>query len=39
MWLMLQTEEPEDFVIATGDVHSVRELVELAFKNISVDIV
>lgn len=38
MWLMLQQEKPEDFVIATGEVHSVRELVELAFKEIGVDI-
>ena len=36
---MLQQEKPEDFVIATGEVHSVRELVELAFKEIGVDIV
>ena len=38
MWLMLQQDEPEDFVIATGEVHSVRELVELAFKQIDVDL-
>ncbi|HSP16266.1 MAG TPA: GDP-mannose 4,6-dehydratase [Thermoanaerobaculia bacterium] len=31
MWLMLQQEEPEDFVIATGEVHSVRECCERAF--------
>ncbi|MBC8165232.1 MAG: GDP-mannose 4,6-dehydratase, partial [Bryobacteraceae bacterium] len=31
MWLMLQRDEPEDFVIATGVTHSVREFVELAF--------
>jgi GDPmannose 4,6-dehydratase len=31
MWLMMQHEEPEDFVIATGETHSVREFVELAF--------
>ncbi|XP_073406246.1 GDP-mannose 4,6 dehydratase isoform X2 [Dendrobates tinctorius] len=34
MWLMLQTDEPEDFVISTGEVHSVREFVEKAFKHI-----
>ncbi len=39
MWLMLQHDKPEDFVIATGEVHSVRELVELAFKEIGVNIV
>jgi len=32
MWLMLQQEKPDDFVIATGENHSVREFVELAFK-------
>lgn len=31
MWLMLQQKEPEDFVISTGEVHSVREFVEAAF--------
>lgn len=32
MWLMLQQPNPDDFVIATGETHSVREFVELAFK-------
>ncbi len=31
MWLMLQQEQPDDYVVATGEAHSVRELVELAF--------
>jgi GDPmannose 4,6-dehydratase len=31
MWLMLQQPEPDDFVIATGETHSVREFIELAF--------
>lgn len=31
MWLMLQQEQPDDYVIATGETHSVRELVETAF--------
>jgi len=31
MWLMLQQEEPDDFVIATGETHSVREFLEKAF--------
>jgi len=31
MWLMLQQDEPEDFVIATGETHTVRECVEVAF--------
>ncbi|XP_060773793.1 GDP-mannose 4,6 dehydratase isoform X3 [Neoarius graeffei] len=39
MWLMLQQDEPEDFVIATGEVHSVREFVERAFKHVGKSIV
>jgi GDPmannose 4,6-dehydratase len=31
MWLMLQQDKPEDFVVATGETHSVREFCELAF--------
>ena len=38
MWLMLQQENPEDFVIATGEQNSVRDFVEKAFKLVSVDI-
>ena len=38
MWLMLQQKEPEDFVIATGEVHSVREFVEKAFKRVGIEI-
>ncbi len=36
MWLMLQQDEPDDFVIATGETHSVREFVELAFKEVGI---
>jgi len=39
MWLMLQQNRPEDFVIATGEAHSVREFVECAFKEVEIDIV
>lgn len=39
MWLMLQQDEPDDFVIATGETHSVREFVEKAFAYIGVEIV
>ena len=38
MWLMLQNSKPDDFVIASGEQHSVREFVELAFKIISINI-
>jgi GDPmannose 4,6-dehydratase len=37
MWLMLQQEEPEDYVIATGEAHSVRELVQVAFEHVGLD--
>lgn len=38
MWLMLQHDQPEDFVIATGEMHTVREFVELAFKHVGIEI-
>src|SRR6201996_3762297 len=34
MWMMLQHDEPEDFVIATGETHSIREFLDLAFKQV-----
>jgi GDPmannose 4,6-dehydratase len=37
MWLMLQQDEPEDFVIGTGVDHSVRDLVEIAFGHLDLD--
>ena len=37
MWLMLQQDQAEDFVIATGESHSVRELVEVAFHHAGLD--
>ena len=37
MWLMLQQEEAEDFVIATGETRSVRELLDLAFGHLDLD--
>jgi GDPmannose 4,6-dehydratase len=37
MWLMLQQEDPEDFVIATGQSHSVREFLETAFNYVGLD--
>mgnify|MGYP002622898964 CR=1 FL=1 len=37
MWLMLQQDEPEDYVVATGIKHSVRELVLLAFEHVGLD--
>jgi GDPmannose 4,6-dehydratase len=37
MWLMLQQDTPDDFVIATGEAHSVQEFVELAFAHAGLD--
>ncbi len=37
MWLMLQQDRPDDYVIATGETHSVRELVEEAFGHVGLD--
>ncbi|MBQ2375938.1 MAG: GDP-mannose 4,6-dehydratase [Bacteroidales bacterium] len=38
MWLMLQYEKPEDFVVATGEAHSVREFCTLAFKYAGIEL-
>ncbi|GAB6186146.1 GDP-mannose 4,6-dehydratase [Thermopirellula anaerolimosa] len=37
MWMMLQQEKPDDYVVATGEKHSVRELVETAFTYVGLD--
>jgi GDPmannose 4,6-dehydratase len=37
MWLMLQQPEPDDYVVATGETHSVREFCELAFRHVGLD--
>jgi len=37
MWLMLQQEEPDDYVIATGETHTIGELVERAFAEVGID--
>ena len=37
MWMMLQADEPDDYVIATGEQHSVREFCELAFARVGLD--
>lgn len=38
MWRILQYENPEDFVISTNETHSVREFIELAFKEVGLTI-
>ena len=38
MWLILQQEKPEDFVIATGEYHTVREFTTLAFKEVGINL-
>jgi GDPmannose 4,6-dehydratase len=37
MWLMLQQDEPDDYVVASGESHSVRELVDCAFTHVGLD--
>ena len=37
MWLMLQQDQPDDYVIATGETHSVEELVRVAFERVDLD--
>lgn len=38
MWRILQQDKPEDFVLATGETHSIREFCELAFKEIAIEL-
>lgn len=38
MWLMLQQDKPDDYVVATGEQHSVREFCELAFKEVGIEL-
>ena len=37
MWMMLQRDEPDDYVLATGETHSIEELVEIAFREVGID--
>lgn len=37
MWLMLQQDQPDDYVVATGETHSVREFVDKSFKHVGID--
>lgn len=37
MWLMLQQDKPEDYIISTGETHSVRNLVDIAFSHLGLD--
>mgnify|MGYP001336977080 CR=1 FL=1 len=38
MWLMLQQEQPKDYVLATGENHTIREFIELTFKELDIEI-
>jgi GDPmannose 4,6-dehydratase len=38
MWLMLQQDKADDYVISTGETHTVREFLELAFKHVDIEI-
>jgi GDPmannose 4,6-dehydratase len=37
MWMMLQQDQPDDYVLATGETHSVRELLDIAFSAVDLD--
>ena len=37
MWMMMQHDKPDDWVLATGETHTVQEFVELAFKEVNLD--
>jgi GDPmannose 4,6-dehydratase len=37
MWLMLQQDRPDDYVVATGETHSIREFLDLAFGHVKLD--
>ncbi|MBW3537873.1 GDP-mannose 4,6-dehydratase [Candidatus Parcubacteria bacterium] len=37
MWLMLQQDEPDDYVLATGETHSIKELLDVAFKEVGIE--
>ncbi|MGD0915968.1 MAG: GDP-mannose 4,6-dehydratase [Thermodesulfobacteriota bacterium] len=37
MWLMLQQDDPEDYVVATGETHSIKDLIEIAFGYVDLD--
>lgn len=37
MWLMLQQDEPDDYVVATGQTHSIRDLLDVAFTHVGID--
>lgn len=39
MWLILQANKPDDFVIATGKMHTVREFVDIAFKEVGIELI
>ena len=36
MWLMMQQDEPDDYVVATGESHSIREFLDIAFDEIGI---
>jgi GDPmannose 4,6-dehydratase len=38
MWMMLQQEKPDDYIIATGETHSVRDFVQVAFKQVGINL-
>ena len=39
MWMMLQQDKPDDYILATGEMHSVREFIEAAFKEVEIEVI
>ena len=37
MWLMLQQEKPDNYIVSTGETHSIRDFLDLAFKHVGID--
>jgi GDPmannose 4,6-dehydratase len=37
MWLMLQQDKPDDYVLSTGETHSIKELLDLSFAEVGID--
>jgi GDPmannose 4,6-dehydratase len=38
MWMMMQQKSPEDYVLATGETHTVKEFVDLSFKSVGIEL-
>jgi len=37
IWMMLQTETPDDYIVATGELHSIKDFLHVAFRHVGLD--